>query len=655
MFIAKTLGNNRRAKNARILKFNFFFFRNQARLYLWVLIFVNQLLKVLQNPYKLIFWIISLWFIWEVANHLPSNVLSYDVYGAYLHLPANFIYNDPFLMDWTWIESMNEKYNSTPSYYQFWYADTGRQVIKYPLGFAVIYAPFFFVGHVLAPFLGYDQDGFSAPYHWAVIIGHDFYVLLGLWMTRRVLRRFFSERLTALLLLLLFAGTNFFFTTTASLAMPHGHLFLFYALVLWFTMQWHALPSWKNSLFLGASIGLAALIRATEILVVLLPLLWQIKDRKSLFLKWELIKSQKKKVVFMVIVVAAFGSIQLIYYKLATGRFFVDAYNNAGEGFDFLSPYTWQFLFSARKGWLVYTPIFIASLLGFWFMYKQKQFAFYALFLFTLINLYVLSSWTCWWYAESFGQRSLVQSYLVLLLPMGYFLQWAFRQTKPVKSVLFGTVFLFVGFNQFQTWQVHHGLLHPSRMTKDAYWAHFLKTSPVHNFEELLLTDKSVPAAERLEKQKDQLKIVKSFRFKAHKNQWLPVGEFETFDYLGFEIDNSNIFSPEVLFPFLELSEHRVVIFKIEAMIYYSGVLDEIRPHLVVKMLYKDTPYFDRYLNLETLGKIEPNKWQNVVFIEYSEELRNIEKTKVQIFAWLAGQGSFKIDDLRLTVYGGLR
>lgn len=655
MFIAKTLRNNRWTKNACILKFDFFFSRNQARLYLWVLIFVNQLLKALQNPHKLIFWIISLWFIWEVANHLPTNVLSYDVYGSYLHLPANFIYDDPFLMDWTWIEIMNEKYNSTPSYYQFWYADTGRQVIKYPLGFALIYAPFFFVGHVLAPFFGYEQDGFSAPYHWAVIIGHAFYVLLGLWMTRRVLRRFFSERLTALLLLLLFAGTNFFFTTTASLAMPHGHLFLFYALVLWFTMQWHAHPSWKNSLFLGASIGLAALIRATEILVVLLPLLWQIKDRKSLFLKWDLIKSQKKKVVFMVIVVAAFGSIQLIYYKLATGRFFIDAYNNAGEGFDFLGPYTWQFLFSARKGWLVYTPIFIASLLGFWFMYKQKQFAFYALFLFTLINLYVLSSWTCWWYAESFGQRSLVQSYLVLLLPMGYFLQWAFRQTKPVKSVLFGTVFLFVGFNQFQTWQVHHGLLHPSRMTKDAYWAHFLKTSPVHNFKELLLTDKSVPAAERLEKQKDQLTLVKALRFTFNAEQWTASNINANNELIGALTDDTQIYSKDLVVKYPELTKEKNVIFHFAAQVFCMGDPKEIQPRVVLKMRHKGKPYYDHYIRVEELENIEPFRWNRVELVFYSTDVRNLKKDEVQIFAWLAGQGSFKMDDLQLNVYEGLR
>ena len=229
------------------------------------------------SRYVLLF--ISIWFFWELANHFPNNVLSWDVYGAYLHLPANFIYKDPFLTDWSWIERLNEQYNSTPSYYQFWYADTGNQVIKYPIGFALIYAPFFFVGHWLAPFLGYAQDGFSAPYQWSIIAGHCFYVLLGLWMARKVLLHFFTDKIAALLLLILFAGTNFYFTTTTMVAMPHVHLFLFYALILWFTIRWHKQPSIKNSVLLGLSIGLASLIRATEILTVLIPLFWQVTNK----------------------------------------------------------------------------------------------------------------------------------------------------------------------------------------------------------------------------------------------------------------------------------------------------------------------------------------------------------------------------------------
>ena len=600
------------------------------------------------------FLLITLWFFCEIANHLPTNVLSYDVYGAYLHLPANFIYKDSFLIDWSWIETMNEKYNSTPTYYQFWSADTGRQVIKYPLGFAVIYAPFFFIGHWLAPILGFEQDGFSAPYHFAVIIGHCVYVLLGLWMARKVLLHFFSERLTALLLLILFAGTNFFFTTTASLAMPHGHLFLFYGLVLWFTIQWHKNQSWKNSLLLGASIGLAALIRATEIIIVIIPLLWQVQDRKSLLQKWQLIKQEKHKLFGLALLVAAIGSIQLIYYKLATGNFFIDAYNNAGEGFDFARPYTWQFLFSARKGWLVYTPIFIFSCFGFWLMYKRNHKVTYALLVFSLVNLYVLSSWTCWWYAESFGQRALVQSYLVLLIPMGYFLRYVNQQKLALKSTLFGLILLFVAFNQFQTWQMHRGLLHPSRMTKDAYWAHFLAIQPVRHFTDLLLVDKDVPAHERLNDPNSNLKLSQKLSFVFDGAVWQKKEAFNK-PFIGASTNNTGIYSQDLVIPYADLTNQENVIFRFEAWVYCDGNPQDILPRVVVKMRHKGKPYYDHYIQVENLNEIRPYEWSKVELIFYSTDVRNRKKDEMQIFGWQAGQGAFKLDGIKIEVFEGLR
>ncbi len=612
-------------------------------------------MKLTNRQSTIAFILICLWFFWELTNHFPNNVLSWDVYGAYLHLPANFIYKDPFLTDWSWIDRMNEQYNSTPSYYQFWYADTGNQVIKYPLGFAVIYAPFFFLAHWLAPSLGYAQDGFSAPYQWFIIAGHCFYVLLGLWMARKVLLHFFSEKITALLLILLFAGTNFFFTTTTMIAMPHGHLFLFYALILWYTIQWHKTPNIKNSVLLGLSIGFAALIRATEILVVLIPLLWNVNSKASLNQKWELIKAQKKHIFILVIVVVLVGAIQLIYYKLATGKFFIDAYNNAGEGFDFFSPHTLDFLFSARKGWLVYTPIFIFSFWGFWLMWKQQCFGVLALLIFSVLNIYLLSSWTCWWYAESFGQRALVQSYLVLLIPMGYLLKFLFDQKFWLKTSVFLIMVLFVGLNQFQTWQLHNGLIHPSRMTNEAYWAHFMKTRAVSNFDDLLLVNKDVPAAERLENEMDKLKVAKQLRFGFDSGSWKKIDWEAKHEFVGAIVNNGQVYSKDIVLKYPELTQQKNVIFLLEAWVYCEGTVEVTQPIIVFKMIHRGKPYYEQYLHLDEFEAIPPNTWTKVEHVFYSADVRNMKRNEIQIFGWLAGQGSFSIDNVCLTVYEGLK
>jgi hypothetical protein len=493
------------------------------------------------------------------------------------------------------------------------------------------------------------------PYQWSIIAGHCFYVLLGLWMARKVLLHFFSEKIAALLLVILFAGTNFFFTTTTMIAMPHGHLFLFYALILWFTIRWHKQPSIKTSVLLGLSIGLASLIRATEILTVLIPLFWQVTNKESLLQKWQLIKAHKKQILTIAIVVFLLGAVQLVYYKLATGHFFVDAYNNAGEGFDFLSPHTVDFLFSARKGWLVYTPIFVFSFFGFWLMWKKRHVVLLALFFFTILNIYVLSSWTCWWYAESFGQRALVQSYLVLLIPFGFFLKFIFSQKLWLKTSFFSIMLLLIGLNQFQTWQLHKGLIHPSRMTKDAYWAHFMSTNAVFNFEDLLLVNKDVPAEYRLENEMDKLTVAKQFRFSFQSDSWVPVEWDSEQEPEGVWVNDNQIYSKDIVFDYSELTNERVAIFQIQASFYFQSNLDQIKPLLVFKIMHDDIPFFERYLNVVDLEGIEPNQWNDIDFAIYAPDIRDFSKTKIQIFAWLAGQGAFKVDNFKLTVYEGLR
>lgn len=599
------------------------------------------------------FLLVVLWFFWSLMNHFPANVLSWDVYGAYLHLPANFIYNDPFLTDWQWIESMNEKYNATPTYYQFWTTETGRQIIKYPLGFSVIYAPFFFVGHLLAPLFNYPQDGFSMPYQYAIVFGHCVYVVLGLWFTRKMLKRFFSDNLTAVLMLILFAGTNFYFTSTTMVAMPHGHLLMFYALVVLFTIKIHENPNTKNSVLLGLTIGLAALIRATEILLVLIPLLWHIVDRFSVKEKWQWIIINKKFIFQVATSIFVVGLIQLVYYKLASGKFFVDAYNNPGEGFDFLSPYTFDFLFSARKGWLVYTPIMILALMGLWFLYRHDRKVFTPIFIFTLLNIYLLSSWTCWWYAESFGQRSIVQSYPLLLIPMGFTLQKLSElKSKSVAISIYAVVTLLVAFNQFQTWQMHKGLLHPSRMTAAAYHTHFLKTTPHPDFEKMLLVDKSVPAHERL--LTDSLVIKQQLQFQFNGENWEQTTFGKPWNHRGVEVNESRVYSKDLVANYQTLTKQKNVILLLEAQVFFDGDIQEILPRIVFKMRHKGRTYYDQYVHVEQAASLEENQWNKISYVFYSTDVRNMKKDEIQIFAWLAGKGSFKMDDVVIKVYEGL-
>ncbi len=604
---------------------------------------------------KLAFFLIALWFVYEVYAHFSGNILAWDVYGAYLHLPANFIYNDPFLTDSEWIDALNSKYNSTPFYYQFWMSETGSQVIKYPLGFSIIYAPFFFISHWIAPMFGFEQDGFSMPYQIGITVGHCFYILLGIWLARQILLRFFEDSITTILMLILFAGTNFFFISSVLIAMPHGHLFLFYPLVLFCSMRLHHNPNYQNSVLLGLTIGLASLIRATDSLMIIIPILYKVTNRQSFKEKKTWLKQHYKSAIAVCAVIFSLGSIQLVYYKLATGHFFVDAYNNAGEGFDFFAPYTYDFLFSARAGWLAYSPIFILSFYGLWLMFSKRNAWSIAFVVFTLVNIYVLSSWTCWWYAGSFGQRAMVQSYIIYLIPLGFVVKHFYEKGIAYKVAMSTVLFLLIALNQFQTWQVHQGLIHNFRMTSDAYWAHFLKTESVPNFNELLLTDKGIPAAQTLASKADQLKVSKEFKFAFDGNNWVEKNNLDSLNLNGVFISDDNEFGEYIALPYSKLTQEKTVIFKIEAWIYCIGDKSEIAPILVFKMHHAGKPYYDQYLHIASLEHVRANTWSKVEFVFYSADVRNMKRDEIQIFGWKSGRGQFKMDQIKLSVYEGLR
>jgi putative copper export protein len=164
-------------------------------------------------------------------------------------------------------------------------------------------------------------------------------------------------------------------------------------------------------------------------------------------------------------------SIQLIIYKLSTGQFFIYSYKE--EGFNFMNPQIWNFLFSYKKGMFVYTPLLLLSLVGFINMFRNNRYRFYSLLGFLFILIYVFSSWHMWYYGGSFSQRVMVEFYAFFSV----LLATALQQFKSVntKRVFLGLIVLLIVFCQIQTYQYRRMQIHWSDMNKEKYWEVFLR------------------------------------------------------------------------------------------------------------------------------------------------------------------------------------
>lgn len=168
----------------------------------------------------------------------------------------------------------------------------------------------------------------------------------------------------------------------------------------------------------------------------------------------------------------------LLYWHQTTGYWFINSYGKTQGTFFFSDPMIGEILWGYKKGWLVYSPLMFLSILGLFFLYQRLSNIFWGIFLYTLLNWYIVSAWWCWWYGGSFGMRALIESMLPLSFALASFLHWAFqRKWKqiPITLLIIGGL----GLNMLQSYQYAHNCIHSFGMTKNAYWTVFGKIPPL--------------------------------------------------------------------------------------------------------------------------------------------------------------------------------
>jgi hypothetical protein len=413
---------------------------------------------------------------WDTHN--VQAILTWDVMGYYLYLPAQFIYHD--LSHLSFVPDIMREYQPSGGFYQAFQvpgAPEGTMVMKYTCGLALLFTPFFWLGHWAAGLTGYTQDGFSAPYQIAIAFGGLLYALLGLGMLRRILLRYVSDVVAAIVLTLIVLGSNYLQYAVFDAAMAHNYLFTLYALLLWLVIRWHERPHWKWAAAIGLVLGLMILIRPTEAVALLLPVLWGVSSVATAREKLLLLLRRWPDVLLLGFCILLGVLPQALYWKWATGHFLFYSYQE--QTFSFLHPHVRQVLFSYKKGWLLYTPLMLLPLAGMVVLWRRHRGVAIPVIAYFLLNLWIVSAWDIWWYGGSIGQRALVQSYAVLSLPLAYLVQWVLQARRQALSLAFSALaVLLVDLNLFQHWQYMSTIIHPEEMTPDFYWAIFNNAQP---------------------------------------------------------------------------------------------------------------------------------------------------------------------------------
>lgn len=402
------------------------------------------------------------------SQWVKHHTIGYDVSGYYTYLPAHFIYDDLKQLDF--IEEIEKKYPSIPENWTI--AANGNKVQKYPIGMAILYTPAFATAHFFAERWDFPQDGYSFPYQYFLSVYSVLFACMGLFFLRASLLYYFKDLVTAIVLAILVLTTNLLVYAGLSAAMTHGYLFTLYAVLIWLTILWHKRQRWWLAMVIGLVYGLMIIVRPTEIIAFLIPLLWGIQSREGVEAKIKLIWEHRGQVGLLVMSTIGVGMIQLAYWKAFSGDWLYYSYDD--QGFSFLSPHLLNGLFSYRKGWLIYTPIMFFALAGFWWLFQKNKEVFWACCLFTIINIYIIYSWDIWWYGGSIGSRAVIQSYAVLAFPLAAFVTWMVYQRRKVLLLFWGIiVIIFTDLNLMQSWQSHSdgGGWYAESMTRAYYFS----------------------------------------------------------------------------------------------------------------------------------------------------------------------------------------
>ncbi len=433
----------------------------------------------MKNTYSAISLTISLILIFLVSffyypkwkNSRTEAIISWDVSGYYMYLPAFFIYKD--IKKCSFQDEIIKKYYPSPTFDQALKLPNGNYVMKYPIGQAIQFMPFFFAADLCANNSDkYEADGFSRPYQFALAIEIFLIAFLGLFFLRKVLLYYYRDIYVAITIFVLAFATNYLEYSSMTGAMTHNNLFTIYAILIYFSHKFYRNPRYIYAIAIGFLVGLATITRVTEFLSILIPVLWGIKlSKDSLFNKITFLKNHYKKILSAALVGFLVVSIQLIYWKYVSGSWFVYSYDD--QGFSFLSPHFDFGFFSYNNGWLVYTPVMVFALIGFYSLWKKKNDISLTFSMFFVVFTYVVFSWDIWWYGGSLGARAMVQSYVVLAFPMSAFFESTLRK-KYLKYVIFFLILFFSYYNLWLTHQAHRGgMYRAGQMTKAYFWKIF--------------------------------------------------------------------------------------------------------------------------------------------------------------------------------------
>ena len=309
------------------------------------------------------------------------------------------------------------------------YTPTGHLMNLWSVGPSILWAPFLIATHagvLLCDRLGarIPADGFSSPYLITMAMATALYGFLGLWISYRLARKYFSERGA------FFATLGIWWASSLPVYMyfnpswSHAHSAFAVSLFLWYWHRTRGARRLEQWIVLGLLSGLMVNVYYPNGVFLLVPLF------EAVSIYWRVWKSSSQNMtsaprLFLAHIVYCAMFVVALLPTLITRDIIFGSPLRTGympaSTWSWNSPKFWDVLWSSDHGALSWTPILILALIGI-VLFRRADRALAAYLMAAAVAFYlVISFYPDWDGMSSFGNRFFVSLTPVFVLGLAAF------------------------------------------------------------------------------------------------------------------------------------------------------------------------------------------------------------------------------------------
>jgi hypothetical protein len=285
----------------------------------------------------------------------------------------------------------------------------GRLPNRMPIGLALLWLPFFLIGHAVAWLAGAPLDGYGEIHQSAVCLGSMIYGWLGLLASYRLSCEYADKTSALIAIVVLWFGSNVIYYMVVEPSMSHmASLAVVGTLIASWRFgdrrsNWH----WAA---LGALGGAAALVRPQDGLFLLLPATdWAFRATTLIRTRSPQLRQHCAGGALMLGAALAVYSIQLWAWWVTYRSILDSSYLYGGaHRFNWLRPHLVEVLFSLRHGLFTWHPVYLAAAGGFWLLARRNWTYASSCLIAILLQVYIVAAWDRWWQGDAFGGRMFI-------------------------------------------------------------------------------------------------------------------------------------------------------------------------------------------------------------------------------------------------------